>query len=130
MKYGVSRTDAKTSHTLAILTFCAFFVLLFTLDCRCQATERTVKVNKEFTISLKSNPSTGYKWALSFDKAFLKLKADRFNRPTKALIGAGGTQTFVLLPVREGETEVHLVYKRSWEKIIARERTYRLHITR
>jgi predicted secreted protein len=118
----------KSRYTLALLMLCPLLILLPATNCRSQVDEKLVKVNKEFQIPLDSNPSTGYKWEASFDKAFLKLKADRFKRPAKALIGAGGTQTFVFLPVKAGETQIRFVYKRHWEKTVAREKTYTIRI--
>ncbi len=120
----------KVRYPLALLMLCSFLILLPATNCRSQVDEKLVKVNKEFKIPLDSNPSTGYRWEASFDKAFLKLKADRFKRPEKALIGAGGTQIFVFLPVKKGETEIRFVYKRHWEKTIAREKTFKIHIGR
>ena len=120
----------KVRYPLALLMLCSFLILLPATNCRSQVDEKLVKVNKEFKIPLDSNPSTGYRWEASFDKAFLKLKADRFKRPEKALIGAGGTQIFVFLPVKKGETQIRFVYKRHWEKTIAREKTFRIHIGR
>ena len=120
----------KVRYPLPLLMLCSFLILLPATNCRSQVDEKLVKVNKEFKIPLDSNPSTGYKWEASFDKAFLKLKADRFKGPEKALIGAGGTQIFVFLPVKKGETQIRFVYKRHWEKTIAREKTFKIHIGR
>ncbi|MGO9570677.1 MAG: protease inhibitor I42 family protein [Desulfomonilaceae bacterium] len=120
----------RSSYTLMLLMLCPLLILVPATSCRSQVGEKSVKVNKEFKISLDSNPTTGYKWEASFDKAFVQLKADRFKRPAKALIGAGGIQTFVFLPVKQGETSIRFVYKRHWEKSIAREKTFRIHISR
>ena len=120
----------KGWYALALSLLCSLLILLPAANCRSQVEEKSVKVNKAFEISLESNPSTGYKWEASYDKAFLKLKADRFKRPAKALIGAGGTQTFVFTPIAEGETKIQFVYKRHWEKSIAREKTISIHIRR
>ncbi len=118
----------RSRYALALLMLCPLLILLPATNCRSQVDEKFVKVNKVFKIPLDSNPSTGYKWEASFDKAFLKLKADRFKRPAKALIGAGGTQTFVFLPVKNGETQIRFAYKRHWEKTVAREKTYTIRI--
>jgi len=118
----------KGRYTLALLTLYPLLILLPATNCRAQVDEILVKVNEEFKIPLESNPSTGYKWEASFDKAFLNLKADDFKRPAKARIGAGGTQTFVFLPVKQGETKIRFVYKRHWEKTSAREKTLRIRI--
>jgi predicted secreted protein len=118
----------KGGYTLALLMLCPLLILLPATNCRSQADEKLVKVNKEFKIPLDSNPSTGYTWKASFDKAFLKLKADRFKRPDKAFPGAGGTQTFVFLPMKQGNTKIEFIYKRPWEESAAQKKTYTIQI--
>jgi inhibitor of cysteine peptidase len=120
----------KGRYPRALLMLCPLLILFPATNCRAQVDEILVKVNEEFKIPLDSNPSTGYKWEASFDEAFLNLKADDFKRPAKALIGAAGTQTFVFLPVKQGETKIRFVYKRHWEKTNARQKTFRIHIDR
>jgi predicted secreted protein len=124
-----SKLDRKGWCSLAVLALCPLLVLLPATDCKSQDEERSVTTNKEFAISLDSNRTTGYKWEASFDKAFLKLKADRYKRPTNQRPGAGGTQIFVFLPVKQGETKVRFIYKRPWEKSIGQEKTFAIHIS-
>ncbi len=85
-----------------------------------------VSIDSEFKISLESNPSTGYKWEATFDENFFKLKSDTFNRQSDARVGQGGTQTFVFLPVKAGETTIEFVYKRSWEQESAKKKRYKI----
>lgn len=126
----IGEIHKKGLYALAFLFLSPLLILLSAANCRSQVDEKSVRLNKEFGISLDSNPTTGYKWEASYDKAFLRLKADRFKRPAKALIGAGGTQTFVFLPIARGDTKIRFVYKRSWEKSIAREKTFSINISR
>jgi predicted secreted protein len=126
----ICRMDMKGRRSLAILALSWLLILLPAAESKSQAEEKSVKANKEFTISLDSNRTTGYKWEASFDRAFLRLKADRYKRPAKALVGAGGTQIFVFVPVKQGETKIRFVYKRPWEKSIAKEKTFTIHINR
>jgi predicted secreted protein len=122
--------DMKGRRSLAMLALCSLLLLLQATDSYSQVDEKSVTANKEFAISLDSNRTTGYKWEASFDRAFLRLKADRYKRPAKPLMGAGGTQTFVFVPVKHGETKIRFVYKRPWEKSIAREKIFTIHIDR
>ena len=128
IKNFIEEMYRKGRYPLALLLLCPLLILLPATNCRSQADEKLVKVNKEFKIPLDSNPSTGYKWEASFDKAFLRLKADRFKRPAKAFPGAGGTQTFVFLPIKQGDTKIGFIYKRPWEKSAARKKTYTIQI--
>ncbi len=81
----------------AVLPLCSFLVLLSAADALSQVEEKSVTVNKEFTIALDSNRTTGYSWEVSFDKAFLKLMADYYKPPTNQRPGAGGAQNFTFL---------------------------------
>lgn len=38
-------------------------------------------LNVEFTLSLESNPTTGYVWEATFDRAFLELKKRNSKNP-------------------------------------------------
>ena len=126
----VPKIGCKEFYRVAIPVLCVVLGLFSAANGQTNAEEKSVKVDKAFKISLQSNPSTGYKWEVSLHKAFLKLEADRFRSSTSPLVGAGGTQEFVLLPIRQGKTKVHFIYKRPWEKSIARKKTYILHISR
>jgi inhibitor of cysteine peptidase len=90
--------------------------------------EMGVRIDSEFKISLESNPTTGYKWEAKFDDNLLKLRSDTFHRPPDAIIGQGGTQTFIFLPAKAGETTIDFLYKRSWEQTPATKKQYRITI--
>ena len=72
------------------------------------------EVGGTFTISLESNPTTGYSWQAEFDSESLELVSEDFASDS-TLIGAGGIQTFEFLALKEGQIEVTMVYKRPWE---------------
>jgi predicted secreted protein len=82
------------------------------------------KLNKPFNITLDSNPTTGYTWTIDFDSQFLHKENDSYTPSRPGLIGSGGQQIFTFIPIRAGNTTVSAVYKRSWENIVADERTY------
>ncbi len=87
------------------------------------------RLNEPFTIALKSNPTTGYKWYADYDYYLLNLQEERYDRePTEAL-GAGGSSVFVFLPLKTGKTTISLVYKRPWENIVADTKTFYVEIT-
>jgi len=78
-----------------------------------------IGVNQEFVIALGSNPTTGYGWQESHDKNMLEL-VEKTYKPGKeakqGLAGAGGVEYFRFKPLKTGETEITLVYRRPWEE--------------
>ena len=73
------------------------------------------RLNVDFTISLESNPTTGYVWEASFDSAYLDLKKKDFKASDAKSVGAGGKEIFTFVPIRSGKTEITMVHKRPWE---------------
>ena len=74
-----------------------------------------VEAGEKFTISLQSNPTTGYNWDPEFDSEFLILVESNFIPPSSELIGAGGVETFVFQALKPGQVEVAMKYQRPWE---------------
>lgn len=85
-------------------------------------------LNVEFTLSLESNPTTGYVWEATFDSAFLELKKRDFKASDGKSIGAGGTETLTFVPIKEGRTEIIMVHKRPWESISLEKRSFPIEI--
>jgi len=78
-----------------------------------------IGVNQEFVIVLGANPTTGYDWEVSLDETMLGLVEKTYRLPEEAeheVVGAGGVDYFRFKALKAGETEITLVYKRSWEK--------------
>lgn len=78
------------------------------------------KNQKEFSLSLPSNPTTGYQWTVvNFDKSFLQLKASQYIAPKTKLIGAGGQMQFNFALVNgksyPASTTLQFKYLRPWE---------------
>lgn len=70
---------------------------------------------KEFSISLDSNPTTGYSWVPLFDKSFLELRDRSFKRYTKKY-GSPLKETFKFYPIKRGNTTITMIYKRAWKE--------------
>ncbi len=97
------------------------------------AADKTVTLGKTFQIPLKANPTTGYKWTVSYDRKFLKLVGETYKRDNsgpKPRVGAGGTTTFSFRPNKIGETSIDFHYKRPWEKEVADKKTFVINIKR
>lgn len=84
--------------------------------------EQTIEigVNREFVIALGgSNPTTGYMWEASYNETMLELIEKTYEPGEEAeqgVVGAGGTDYFRFKTLKKGETEITMVYKRSWEE--------------
>jgi inhibitor of cysteine peptidase len=78
-----------------------------------------IGINQEFSITLGSNPTTGYSWQESYDENFLELVAKSYRPGAEAepeVVGAGGTEYFQFKALQPGETELVMTYKRGWEE--------------
>jgi inhibitor of cysteine peptidase len=85
-------------------------------------TSQTVTVRQEFSVTLPSNPSTGFGWKVaSYDREFLQLVRNRYQKPAQPRPGAGGQELFDFLPLKSGSTTIVFHYQRPFEKQVARE---------
>ena len=102
-------------------------VILIMAGCTCtpknqcknteDSTMITTKVGEEFTITLDSNPTTGYQWKLSdnLTEGIVKFVKSEYVAPETEMVGAGGKEIWTFKGVRPGETTVDLEYVRPWE---------------
>lgn len=81
----------------------------------------TVKSGDVITLTLNSNPTTGYSWqVMEIDNAVLVQQGDPEYKQasgTEGLVGAGGMETFRFETVGAGETMLELGYMRPWESV-------------
>lgn len=80
-----------------------------------------VAVEREFSVTLPSNPTTGYHWELAaaLDEGIVKLVNSTYQAPATDLLGAGGEEIWTFKAVGRGETVIELKYVRPWEKDVA-----------
>jgi inhibitor of cysteine peptidase len=77
----------------------------------------TIKLNESFSYSLKSNPTTGYRWQWVNKSSCTIL--DTFNTryisdcKTEPKPGCGGTETWNFKGIKKGAVTVRLKYSRS-----------------
>lgn len=79
---------------------------------------RAIAVDRDgaITITLESNATTGYSWAVdSIDDQVVTLESDTYVAPTNGMVGQGGTQEMTFRAMGTGESEVSLKYWRPWE---------------
>lgn len=68
------------------------------------------------TVTLESNPTTGYSWQVSQTEELFKIdRSYSEHERSEGLVGVGGNETFTFIPLRAGKTEVTLTYARPWE---------------
>ena len=79
---------------------------------------------QEVKLAFESNPTTGYTWVAVEDKDIFDIQ-DRYTASSEdGLLGAGGTQTYCLVPKRSGTAKVTFMYQRPFDQIIQASRTY------
>ncbi len=87
---------------------------------RPEVSDKLFTVNEDtLTVKLNSNPSTGYKWEVTWADDEVLTKTDEFYTTDAApgVSGAGGIQSFVFKAVAPGNTTLIFKYQRSWEDI-------------
>lgn len=74
--------------------------------------------NCDITISVPSNPSTGYSWMYFIDGDAIEFTSESYvsSSTSPDVVGAGGTQTFVFKAVKPGTVTLTLSYARPWEE--------------
>jgi len=79
-----------------------------------------IGVNQEFIIAIGANPTTGYDWEVSLDETMLELVEMTYKLAEEAeeyeVVGGSGIDYFRFRALKAGETEITMVYKRSWEE--------------
>lgn len=80
----------------------------------------TVQVNRRIEISLKGNPTTGYRWSVAgLSSNTVEQVGDvdyHRDEAGKHLVGSGGVFVATIKAVSPGKTIVHLEYRRPWER--------------
>jgi inhibitor of cysteine peptidase len=76
-----------------------------------------LEVGDILEVVLPANPSTGYIWEVGFyNQSVLKLYGEPEFSSSSANLGAEESQKLHFEAIGEGETELVLVYRQSWEK--------------
>ncbi|MBM3155573.1 MAG: protease inhibitor I42 family protein [Chloroflexi bacterium] len=76
------------------------------------------KAGQEFTITIESNPTTGYQWELAQtpNEAIVKFVKSDYKAPQSGRIGQGGEEVWTFKAVGKGIAQISMKYVRSWEK--------------
>ncbi|MCX6738263.1 MAG: protease inhibitor I42 family protein [Candidatus Parcubacteria bacterium] len=87
---------------------------------------------QEFVISLESNQTTGFQWAVQLDSNFIEFKGKQYitDEAGEGMVGVGGHEKFTFIASQVGKTEIILTYVRPWESVQpAKTLTYNITIT-
>lgn len=78
-----------------------------------------VRKGETFSVDLKSNPTTGYRWILTnrASASAVDSLSDTYipDKKDKNIVGSGGTQSFKFNAVQKGIDSLNFIYVRSWE---------------
>ena len=89
----------------------------------------TLQVGQEIHISLSGNPTTGYMWEVQeVDEAVLHMAAEPDYDASSDALGSGGAFDFLFTATAPGETELTLIYYRSFEKDVPPKRTFSVNV--
>ncbi|MBP7053334.1 MAG: protease inhibitor I42 family protein [Phycisphaerae bacterium] len=94
----------------------------------------TVALGQVFTVTLESNPSTGYRWEwVDHQDSIVEQMGEARFKPRATgdppLGGAGGWESFDFKAVHPGQMTLKLVYRRPWEEGVEPLKTLSLQVT-
>ena len=92
----------------------------------------TLATGESFTVDLKSNPSTGYRWQTEPPRpgnGLLAPERDDFTAPRGDFCGAPGRQRLTFSARKPGQTTLRLIYIRHWEKPPRPAATFKVPVT-
>jgi inhibitor of cysteine peptidase len=99
------------------------------LDASADGSTQQLKLGEVMSITLESNPSTGYSWfaTVSNPDVLSQMGEPEYIEPTQSsstmIVGAAGTETFMFQGTASGSAIITLDYKRGWETGVAPEKT-------
>lgn len=75
-----------------------------------------VSLGKDFTISLKSTPGTGFSWWTQFDTQYLSLENPTVvpGKASFGMVGVPGKENFTFSTKKAGTTEVTMLLLQPW----------------
>jgi predicted secreted protein len=110
---------------LLLSSFCLVIFISHTLFAQTvyssNDTNITINSGDLFTISLESNPSTGYSWSVAENQdnaQVVVLGMEYKQTPTDGkVIGSGGLENWRFKSLSTGSIKLVFYYSRSWEKV-------------
>ena len=88
-----------------------------------------LSMDDPFEVILRSNGSTGYQWVIMpYDSSIIEQVGQPVFVADDDRIGSGGDLKFRFKTIGEGNTRLHMVYKRRWESTKPDDKTFELEI--
>jgi len=110
----------KVIFILTLLISGVFSIKAITGDWGSPSLTDNVGVGETFQVSLKSNPTTGYRWEVKSKPLYCDYTNPdafgEFQEPADGLTGSAGKQIFSFVAKNAGEEHITLVYERPWSK--------------
>ena len=89
----------------------------------------TLKVGQEVHVLLTGNPTTGYMWeAQEVEAAMLRPVGEAAYTAASDALGSGGAFNFTFTAAAPGETQLILIYHRSFEQDVPPKRTFSVNV--
>lgn len=118
----------KLMRTAVVISF--FMVMALFSGCGANSSKFTdanngqqisVKQGDVITVTLVSNPTTGYSWQVTeiANSIIIQDGEPEYNQSpgSEGLVGPGGTETFRFKVIGSGEATLSLGYMRPWESV-------------
>jgi inhibitor of cysteine peptidase len=76
-----------------------------------------LSVGQSLVVTLESNATTGYSWALvqNSDDSVLSKTGNEYVAPQTTLVGAGGKEEWTFKALKKGTSTISMGYSRPWE---------------
>lgn len=122
-------TETNPADEYQMLPIISGKVANIQLDASADGTTQQLKKGEAMSITLESNPSTGYSWfaTSSNPDVLAQMGEPEYQAPasdsTAPIVGAAGAQTFFFQAADTGTVTLSLDYMRGWEKDVTPEKT-------
>lgn len=90
-----------------------------------------IAVAGTLTVTLESNPTTGFQWELASisDQAVLEKQSNTFEAPEDTgMVGAPGKEVWTFKALKKGSSIVSMEYRRPWEEDVEPDKTFTLSV--
>jgi inhibitor of cysteine peptidase len=126
---GTSVTPESNAENYQMLPLISGKVADVSLSAMADGTTQQLKKGEVMSITLESNPSTGYSWFVTITNSavLVQMGDPQYQEPASSsntpIVGAAGTDTFYFQAADTGTTTLTLDYKRGFEANVAPEKT-------
>ncbi len=121
MKSKLILACAMVAISLSALCACSSVLEQVSVDASYMDKEVELVAGDTLTITLESNPTTGFQWELTeiTDQNVLEQQGEpEFKAPEdETLVGASGEEIWTFKALEKGKSTISMEYQRSWEDI-------------